>query len=227
MCHGSEGDVLTGLPEEPCLQDVDVPLQGERVNVPQLTQESCLCLITDLGSLQESVQRSHRSMVPLLDLAAPEPFGPRRGVLPCPYLFLKGHGGLEYIGTSGKEGLQLLQVCKLTLGIEPSVAQTSAHQRPVLALHVAVVILVVGTGTDNAPRLGQKGSGVKRIPWASQNRRSSLLMNSLPLSECRSWTGNGRCVRTLVRAANTTTCARLGTGTISVYPEQRSVTVRV
>jgi len=154
-------------------------------------------------------------MVPLLDLAA------------CPYLFLKVHGGLEYIGTSGKEGLQLLQVCKLTLGIEPSVAQTPADEGPVLALHVAVVILVVGAGTDNAPRLGQKGSGVKRIPWASQKRLSSSLINSLPLSECRSWTGNGRCVRTLVRAANTTTCARLGTGTISVHPEQRSVMVRV
>ena len=77
MCHGSEGDVLTGLPEEPCLQDVDVPLQGERVDVPQLTQQACLGLISDLGCLQEPVQRSYRSMVPLLDLAPPEPFGSR------------------------------------------------------------------------------------------------------------------------------------------------------
>jgi hypothetical protein len=52
-------------------------------------------------------------------------------------------------------------------------------------------------------------------------------MNSLPLSECRSWTGNGREVRTWVRAAKTKTCARLGTAAICVHPEQRSVTVRV
>lgn len=77
MCHGSEGDVLAGLPEEPCLQNLDVPLRGERVDVPQLTQETCFGLITDFGSLQELVQRSYRSMVPLLDLAPPEPFGPR------------------------------------------------------------------------------------------------------------------------------------------------------
>jgi len=148
-------------------------------------------------------------------------------VLPCPDLLEEGHGGLEDVGTPGKQGLQLLKVCELTLGIEPSVAQAPADEGPVLALHVTVVVFVVGAGTDNAPRLGQKGSGVKRIPWASQKRLSSSLINSLPLSECRSWTGNGRCVRTLVRAANTTTCARLGTGTISVHPEQRSVTVRV
>ena len=74
-------------------------------------------------------------MVPLLDLA------------PGSDLLQKSHGGLENVGTLSKEGLQLLQVCKLTLGIEPSVAQTSAHQGPVLALHIAIVILVVGTGT--------------------------------------------------------------------------------
>jgi len=97
-------------------------------------------------------------------------------VLPCPDLLEEGHGGLEHIGTPGKQGLQLLQVCKLTLRIKPTVAQAPAHQRPVLALHVTVVVFVVGTGTDNAPRLeehlaswtkgceGQKGSGVKRIP---------------------------------------------------------------
>ena len=88
-------------------------------------------------------------MVPLLDLAA------------CPDLLLKSHGGLEDIGTLSKEGLQLLKVCKLTLRIEPSVSQVPAYQGPVLALHVTVVVLVPGTGTDNAPRLGQKGSGVK------------------------------------------------------------------
>jgi len=91
-------------------------------------------------------------MVPLLDLA------------PDPDLLEEGHGGLEDVGTLSKEGLQLLQVSKLTLRIEPSVSQAPADQGPVLALHVTVVVLVVGTGTDNAPRLGQKGSGVKRIP---------------------------------------------------------------
>ena len=59
------------------MQDTDVPLQGERVDVPQLMQEPCLGLITDLGSLQESVQGSEGSTVPLLDPAAPEPFGSR------------------------------------------------------------------------------------------------------------------------------------------------------
>ena len=77
MCHGSEGDILAGRPEEPCLQDADAPLQGEGVDGAQLTQQACLGLISDLGCLQEPVQRSYRSMVPLLDLAAPEPFGPR------------------------------------------------------------------------------------------------------------------------------------------------------
>ena len=91
-------------------------------------------------------------MVPLLDLATDQD------------LLEESHGGLEDIGTLSKEGLQLLQVSKLTLRIEPAVAQASPYQGPVLALHVAVVILVPGTGTDNAPRLGQKGSGVKRIP---------------------------------------------------------------
>jgi len=85
MCHGSEGDILAGRPEEPCLQDADVPLQGEGVDGAQLTQQACLGLITDLRSLQESVQRSYRSMVPLLDLAPPEPFGsrPPSTLFPC------------------------------------------------------------------------------------------------------------------------------------------------
>ena len=91
-------------------------------------------------------------MVPLLDLAS------------CPDLLLKSHGGLEDIGTLSKEGLQLSEISKLTLGIESAVSQASADQGPVLTLHVTVVVLVVGTGTDNAPRLGPKGSGVKRIP---------------------------------------------------------------
>ncbi len=91
-------------------------------------------------------------MVPLLDLAASS------------HLLQEGHGGLEDIGALSKEGLQLLKVCELTLRIKPAVSQASAYWGPVLALHVTVVVLVVGTGTDNAPRLGQKGLGVKRIP---------------------------------------------------------------
>jgi len=90
-------------------------------------------------------------MVPLLDLA------------PDPDLLEEGHGRLEDVGTLSKEGLQLSEISKLTLRIEPSVSQASAYQGPVLTLHVTVVVLVVGTRTDNAPRLGQKGSGVKRI----------------------------------------------------------------
>src|SRR5665647_2248245 len=106
----------------------------------RLTQETCFGLITDLGSLQEPVQRSYRSMVPLLDLAPPEPFGPRRRVLPDPDLLEEGHGGLEDVGTLSKEGLQLLKVCELTLRIESSVSQAPAYQGPVLALHVTVVV---------------------------------------------------------------------------------------
>src|SRR5450830_1388720 len=150
MCHGSEGGILTGLPEEPCLENTDVPLQGERIDLRQLTQETCFGLITDLGSLQKSVEWSHGSMVSLLDLASPEPFGPRRGVLPDPDLLEEGHGRLEDVGTLSKEGLQLLQVSKLTLGIESAVSQASVHQRPVLGLHVTVVVFVVGTGTGEA-----------------------------------------------------------------------------
>ena len=103
-------------------------------------------------------------MVPLLDLAS------------CPDLLEESHGGLEDVGTLSKQGLQLLKVCELALRIKPSVSQASAHQGPVLTLYIAVVVLVVRTGTDNAPRLeehlaswtkgceGPKGSGVKRIP---------------------------------------------------------------
>ena len=77
-------------------------------------------------------------MIPLLDLA------------PCPDLLQEGHGGLEDVGTAGKQGLQLLQVSKLTLRIEPSVSQAPADESPVLALHVAVVVPPVGTGTGEA-----------------------------------------------------------------------------
>ena len=71
-------------------------------------------------------------------------------MLPCPDLLEEGHGGLEHIGTPGKQGLQLLKVCELTLGIEPSVAQASAHQGPVLACHIAVVVLVIRTRPGEA-----------------------------------------------------------------------------
>ena len=150
MCHGSEGGILAGLPEEPCLQDVNVSLQGKRIDIPQLTQQACLCLIGDPGSLQEPVQRSQGSIVPLLDPASPEPFGPRRGVLLGPDLLEESHGGLEDVGTLSKEGLQLLKVGKLTLRVEPAVSQAPAYQRPVLALHVTVVVLVPGAGTCEA-----------------------------------------------------------------------------
>lgn len=169
MCHGSEGDILTGLPEEPCLQDVDVSLQGDGVNIPELTQETCLCLITDLGSLQESVQGGQGSTVPLLDPA------------PCPDLLQEGHGGLEHISALGKEGFQLSQVGELTLRIKPAVSQAPAYQGPVLALHGAVVILVPGTGTGEgdvpgmaeagemsvhelAPVIRMEGEGMPRVP---------------------------------------------------------------
>ena len=130
------------LPEEPCLQDVDVPLQGDGVDVSELTQEACLRLITDLGGLQESAQRGQARPVPLLDPAA------------CPDLLLQDHGGLEHIGALGEEGLQLSEVNDLTLRIEPAVSQTPAYQGPVLALHGAVVVLVPGMGTGEADAVG-------------------------------------------------------------------------
>ena len=87
-------------------------------------------------------------------------------MLPCPDLLLKSHGGLEDVGTLSKEGLQLLQVSKLTLRIEPSVSQAPADQGPVLALHVTVVVLVVGTGTDNA-HVEEKNDSVIRHQYRS------------------------------------------------------------
>lgn len=47
--HGSEGDVLIGLPEESCLQDTDVPLQGDGALVLELMQEPCFYIFA-LGS---------------------------------------------------------------------------------------------------------------------------------------------------------------------------------
>ena len=44
-----EGDVLVGLPEESCLQDTDVPLQGDGALVLELMQESCFYIFA-LGS---------------------------------------------------------------------------------------------------------------------------------------------------------------------------------
>ncbi|MCE5192718.1 hypothetical protein LLF88_02050 [bacterium] len=38
VISGFEGDVLTGLPEEPCLQDTNVSLQSKRIDAPELTQ---------------------------------------------------------------------------------------------------------------------------------------------------------------------------------------------
>jgi len=117
---------------------MDVPLQGERIDVFELMQEACLGLIADLGNLQEPVQESEGRTVPLLDPA------------PCPDLLQEGHGGLEHIGTLSKQCFQLSEISKLTLGIEPAVAQASAHQGPVLACHIAVVVLVIRTGPGEA-----------------------------------------------------------------------------
>jgi hypothetical protein len=72
----------------------------------------------------------------------------------------ESHGGLEDIGTLGKQCFQLSEISKLTLSLEPAVAQAARYQGPVLALHVAVVV----------PPQGRER--VKRVPWASQNRRS-------------------------------------------------------
>ena len=55
-------------------------------------------------------------------------------------------GGPERIGTLGKEGLRLLEVCELAPGIEPAGSQEPVYQRLVLTLHVAVLILVPRTG---------------------------------------------------------------------------------
>lgn len=133
---------MAGLPEEACLQDTDVPLQGRGIDIFELVQERCLCLITDLGSLEEPVQGGQESMVPLLDPP------------PDPDLLQQGHGGLEHIGTQGKEGLQLPEVGKLILSLKPAVSQAPADQGPVLALHGTVVILVPGTGRGETDVMG-------------------------------------------------------------------------
>ena len=89
---------------------------------------------------------------------------------------------MEDIGTLSKEGLQLSEISKLTLGIEPAVSQASADEDPVLALHVAVVILVVGTGTDNAPRIEKhlaswtKGCEGPKDSGEARSRRGTMLL---------------------------------------------------
>jgi hypothetical protein len=121
---------------------VDVPLQGHGIDVVKLTQQVCPCLIADIGGLQESPQGSEGRPVSLLDPAA------------GPDLLLQGHGGLEHIGTQGKEHLQLFQVLQLVLRIEPAVPDTPSDQGPVPVLHGAVVILVPGTGTGEPDACG-------------------------------------------------------------------------
>jgi len=87
----------------------------------------------------------------------------------------------------------------------------------------------IGALGEEGVQLSEVGELVLRIePAVSQApaEQGPVLLSTGQLSFPHR-SGNGRWLRTVVRAAKTRTCARLGTGTISVHPEQRSVTVRV
>ena len=72
--------------------------------------------------------------------------------------------------------VQPVQEINLLLGVMPVIPHELADNRVVLLFHMDIVVLVIGAGPDNTPRLeehlaswtkgceGQKGSGVKRIP---------------------------------------------------------------
>ena len=81
-------------------------------------------------------------MISLLDPAA------------SPDLLEESYGGLEHIGTLGKKDFQLSEISKLTLFLKPAVALAPAYQGPVLALHIAVVVFVVWTGTSEGDPTG-------------------------------------------------------------------------
>ena len=61
--------------------------------------------------------------------------------------------------------VQAVEEVHLLLGVMSVILHELPDHRVVLLFHMGVVVLVIGTGTDNTPRLGQKGSGVRMMSW--------------------------------------------------------------
>ena len=104
---------------------------------------------------------------------------------PGPHLGEELLAGKEPVHQEMQGAVQPVQEIVFFLCVMLVISHELADDRVVLLFHMGVVILVIRTRTDNAPRLGPKGSGVKVIPRAMQNRVRCPFMNSLPLSEWR------------------------------------------
>ena len=135
--------------------------------------------------------------------------------------------GKEPVHQEMQGAVQSVQEVHFTLTVMPVISHELPDDRVVLLFYMGIVILVIGTGPDNTPRLGQKGSGVRVIPRARQKRTRCPFMNSLPLSAWREMTCSGYLRRHDSRAATTYTSAFVRTAPASVHPVLRSVTVRV
>ena len=97
-------------------------------------------------------------------------------VTPGPHLGEELLAGKEPVHQEMQGAVQSVQEVHFTLTVMPVISHELADDRVVLLLHMGIVILVVRTGPDNAPRLeehlaswtkgceGQKGSGVRVIP---------------------------------------------------------------
>ena len=66
--------------------------------------------------------------------------------------------------------VQLVQEINLSLTVMPVISHELPDDRVVLLFYMGIVILVIRTGPDNTPRLGQKGSGVRVISRGWQKR---------------------------------------------------------
>src|SRR5450759_2959853 len=122
---------------------------------------------------------------------------------PGPHLGEELLAGKEPVHQEMQGAVQPVQEINLSLAVMPVISHELADDRVVLLFHMGIVILVIGTGPDNAPRLGQKGSGVRVIPRARQKRTRCPFMNSLPLSAWREMTFPGYLRRHDSRAATT------------------------
>ena len=146
---------------------------------------------------------------------------------PGPHLGEELLAGKEPVHQEMQGAVQPVQEINLSLTVMPVISHELADDRVVLLFHMGIVILVIRTGPDNAPRLGQKGSGVRVISRVWQKRTRWPFMTSVPLSAWREITCPGYRRRHDSRAATTYTSAFVRTAPASVHPVLRSVTVRV
>jgi hypothetical protein len=112
-------------------------------------------------------------------------------VAPSPHFVEEFLAGKEPVDQEVQGAVQPVQEIDFFLGVMPVIPHELADDQVVLLLYMRIVILVVGTGTDNAPRLGQKGSGVRVISRVWQKRTRWPFMNSVPLSAWREITCPG------------------------------------